>query len=275
MKEEKKWDTFCDELNWTKYEVEGIAELRREYGNGSSRIEYYWENPDLAPVVAKGITAFLSFWSGGPFRSFRLLLYKKEKVDVESFFKRYYEDCLKFMSNEEEKNPFIKERKSANKLTLLHLDNEERLFIESKLIFDEVKEWERPTIEIIEKAALSYTKWVKEFYSKAKPILTFPEYLQINEREQLAKRLKEEFSTEKGKGIRLMIEALKVNKPSLLTIGNRQGKAIYTAIKTYFDRDIGSRQGVLDYKFDTKVDEIDLSAIKLKLDFILKSINSK
>jgi hypothetical protein len=38
---------------------------------------------------------------------------------------------------------------------------------------------------------------------------------------ELAEKLKTEFTTEKGKGIRLIIEALLAAKPPLITIENR------------------------------------------------------
>ena len=86
---------------------------------------------------------------------------------------------------------------------------------------------------------------------------------------ELAEKLKTEFNTETGKGIRLMIESLQAHEPKLLSIENRQRKAIYTALKIFFNRDIGTRQSIFDYKFDRITDEIDFSAIRLKLNFIL------
>lgn len=99
---------------------------------------------------------------------------------------------------------------------------------------------------------------------------TFPEYLLHPQRDILAAKLKDEFKTEKGKGIRLMIEALKRKEPQLLIIENRQRRATYKALKLYFSQHIGSYQSIFDHK---NIDEIDLKDITAKLDFILTSIN--
>jgi hypothetical protein len=107
---------------------------------------------------------------------------------------------------------------------------------------------------------------------KVKMKKAFPEYLLHENRELLAQRLKEEFKTERGKGIRLMFEALQLNEPPLLTIENRQRKAIWQAMNEYFMRDIGTYQSIFDYKFDEIVDKVDFKAIKTKLDFILRTL---
>jgi hypothetical protein len=107
-----------------------------------------------------------------------------------------------------------------------------------------------------------------------KPVRLFPDYLLHERRDELAEKLKTEFTTEKGKGIRLMIEALLADKPPLITIENRERKNIYTALKTFFDRNIGTYQSIFDYKFDMISDWKDFESIKAKLDFLLTSLNS-
>jgi len=102
----------------------------------------------------------------------------------------------------------------------------------------------------------------------------FPGYLLHKRRELLAKEIKNEFNTEIGKEIRLLIEALIVSNPPLLTIENRKRKAIYNALKEYLNRNIGSYQSIFDYKFDPKTDELDFDSINTKLQFILTKINS-
>lgn len=103
----------------------------------------------------------------------------------------------------------------------------------------------------------------------------FPDYLLHEKRAALAERLKAEFATEKGKGIRLMIEALMTSDPPLITIENRQRKIIYNALKDYFCRDIGSRQSIFDLKSEEIRDDKDFQDIKVKLNFILKSLNEE
>jgi len=102
----------------------------------------------------------------------------------------------------------------------------------------------------------------------------FSEYLLHEKRERLADKIKAEFKTEKGKGIRLLIEALQLNEPQLLNIENRQRTAVFEAMKTYFDRDIGTYNSVFtSYKFDMTNNKPDFEAIKGKVDFILTSID--
>lgn len=109
---------------------------------------------------------------------------------------------------------------------------------------------------------------------KIKIIKPFFEYLLHTKPDLLANELKAKFSTEKGKGIRLMIKVLQENKPELLIIGNRQKKEIYTALTTFFSRDIGTYQGVFDCNInEKKADRIDLQSTKTKIDFILKTIS--
>lgn len=99
--------------------------------------------------------------------------------------------------------------------------------------------------------------------------ITFPECLLHPLRDILAARLKAEFRTEKGKGIRLMLEALISHDPQLLIIENRQRKATFEALKLYFNRHIGSYQSIFDPK---DIDEVNLKNITTKLKFILESI---
>jgi hypothetical protein len=100
----------------------------------------------------------------------------------------------------------------------------------------------------------------------------FPDYLLHGKREQLAEKIRREFATEKGKGIRLLVEALQSNTPTLLNIENRQRKAIYTAIEAYFNRNIGTYQSVFGYALNSTKDKPDFDSIKQKLSFVLKSI---
>lgn len=101
---------------------------------------------------------------------------------------------------------------------------------------------------------------------------SFPNYLLHENRDALAEMLKTEFSTEKGKGIRLMLEAMLAYEPPLITIENRERTNIYNALKAFFDRDIGSKQSIFDYQFDLKTDQKDFDAIQTRLDFIIKSL---
>lgn len=100
----------------------------------------------------------------------------------------------------------------------------------------------------------------------------FPEYLIHTKKEELAKAIKNEFSNEKGKSIRILLEAMQLYSPPLITIGSRQGKEIYESLRTFFDRDIGSYQGVIGYKIVPKTDQFDIDNITIHLNNILKRI---
>jgi hypothetical protein len=100
---------------------------------------------------------------------------------------------------------------------------------------------------------------------------SFSGYLLHERREELAEKLKSEFSDEKGKGIRLLIEALAEHR--LIAVENRQRTNIYNALKTFFARNIGSYQSIFSYPFDMVSDRKDLESIRTRLGFVLKSFN--
>lgn len=74
----------------------------------------------------------------------------------------------------------------------------------------------------------------------------FHEYLNHSNKEALAEGLKKEFSTEKGRDIKRLLELLR--EQELITWGTRQFKALHTAMELYFDRDIGTYQSINDFR---------------------------
>jgi len=101
---------------------------------------------------------------------------------------------------------------------------------------------------------------------------TFPEYILHPEHERIAEALKTTFRGEKGKAIRLMLDVLADQPKPLITYENRQRKKIFEAMKLYFNRDIGSRQSIFDYKRNN--DMTDYKAIETRVLYILKSIDN-
>ncbi|MBW6480868.1 MAG: hypothetical protein K0B37_15670 [Bacteroidales bacterium] len=99
---------------------------------------------------------------------------------------------------------------------------------------------------------------------------TFPDSLLHKNRNLLANALKSEFSTEKGKGIRLMLEVLITKK--LLVVENRSHKAIFQSLGSFFDRNIGTYQSIWDYKRSN--DQVDYESIETRIDFILDNLFS-
>lgn len=105
----------------------------------------------------------------------------------------------------------------------------------------------------------------------AKP---FPEYLLHPEKMKLANEIKKEFSTEKGKSIRLLLHVLENNNPPFITIGYRQAKEVHKAMSDFFGRNIGKYQSVFDYKVDIKLNRKDLENISTRLNHILSKLQN-
>lgn len=100
---------------------------------------------------------------------------------------------------------------------------------------------------------------------------TFDKYLLHKDSLQLANALKTQFSTEKGKAIRLLIEAMRENNPPVLAVATGEKKAFYEAMLMFFGRDIGKYTGIFDYvvkESDTDV----MEAMKIRLNYILEQI---
>jgi hypothetical protein len=97
---------------------------------------------------------------------------------------------------------------------------------------------------------------------------TFPEYLLHSENILLAEKLKSEFKTEKGKGVRLMLDVL-IDR-TILVVENRKKKTIYLSLKSFFDRDIGTYQGIWDYKRNG--DDLDYKSIEVRINYILENL---
>lgn len=259
-------------------------------------VDYHWEGKTLypnhsefelevnSPVIAKGITAYLLLHLG-----------RREKL----IFDQYYEISRNYFKQVEESKPGASMRNLDTEFYSNHISEEKEFIRFSQKIDEYISDNE---LETINKHTRAYLTYIEQVYSptsnstqleklirdtiQAKkdwetsptqkpltPTKVFPEYLLHDKRDLLAEKLKTEFNTETGKGIRLMIESLQAHEPKLLSIENRQRKAIHTALKIFFNRDIGTRQSIFDYKFDRITDEIDFSAIRLKLNFILESIN--
>lgn len=123
----------------------------------------------------------------------------------------------------------------------------------------------------------NYVSFLKGQIEKGIPsdklIKTFPDFL-INipddKKEWFADQLSKEFKTEKGMGIRYMVEGLK--KLNILVTGNRQNKKLFDAITNYFGRNIGTYNSVMIPKL-TFEDEIQKA--EKKIQFILNQINKK
>lgn len=128
--------------------------------------------------------------------------------------------------------------------------------------------------------------YLKQFgygsYVEEITVNSFPEYLQLNfkrdelieKRNELAQMLKAEFKTERNIMIRSLLEALRRHDPALLIIVEGQFKEIFDSLKIYFNRDIGSYQGVQNPVFKTDKPPKSYKGIKERLDSLLERFNN-
>ncbi len=97
----------------------------------------------------------------------------------------------------------------------------------------------------------------------------FPAFLIHQQREKLAEALRTEFSLEKGKGIRLMIEALKAYNPKLIAYGDGDKMALYKAMKSYFNWNIGTYNSIFQYEYYAESNKESLELVTARIDHIL------
>jgi len=202
--EQNKWDSFEDNLDVREYLENGNSIVRRWYlrfDNQDSMYHYiegYRTNPSLAPIVAKGISAYLSFVAYYPdykLYSLRYLLTNNIKIpSFDSIFNVYFLQCLKKLKGMEEiKLPLPGNRKTEEELIQEHIQIEEQHFLESKEIFDIVLNKDKNVMAGIKETALYYPQWVKKTYlnesnNNARP---FPNEYSISQLKLIYSRSKE------------------------------------------------------------------------------------
>ncbi len=109
--------------------------------------------------------------------------------------------------------------------------------------------------------------------ARKEAVKTFPEYLLHVNNLQLAEKLKEEFKTEIGKSIRLLL--LDLSNRGFLTLENRQQQKIYDSLRVFLGRHIGSYNSIFtSFYYIEKKHKPDLDAISLKVEFVLKNTNN-
>ena len=97
----------------------------------------------------------------------------------------------------------------------------------------------------------------------------FPAFLIHKQKIKLADALGAEFSNEKGKGIRLMIEALKAYNPELIAYGDGDKMALYKAMKSYFNWNIGTYNSIFQYEYYAESNKESLELVTARIDHIL------
>lgn len=71
-----------------------------------------------------------------------------------------------------------------------------------------------------------------------------------------------------------MIEALIQHKPPLLSIGNRENKDLYNAIKDYFQREIGSYVGIFSNFKQNSITAKDIENFQIRINHLLSTIEN-
>lgn len=100
----------------------------------------------------------------------------------------------------------------------------------------------------------------------------FTAYLLHAQKEKLADSIRTEFSTEKSKSIRYLLEALAQSQPPLITIIDGEKKALYNSMKEYFKRDIGTYNSIFQCNFNPDSDPVEkqnLEKFKVRITHIL------
>lgn len=103
----------------------------------------------------------------------------------------------------------------------------------------------------------------------------FPDFILHENKNGLSKSLKSEFSTEKSKSIRYLLEALALLHPPLITVIDGEKKALYNSMKEYFNRDIGSYNSIFQCNFNPESDPVEkqnLGKFKVRIKHILDKL---
>jgi len=100
----------------------------------------------------------------------------------------------------------------------------------------------------------------------------FHEYLLHEKNEQLAEGLKKEFSKDRGKKLRLMIEALKLIQPPLFTLIPGEKKSLYNSLKNYFNKDIGTYNSIFLCDFESEKDKSDIDSVLIRVNHVLSKL---
>lgn len=98
----------------------------------------------------------------------------------------------------------------------------------------------------------------------------FPSFFLHNESFKIAQLIKEEFKTEKGKVIKILIDILKEFK--LISLDSRGLKKFYDCMRDYFDNDIGSYESIR--KQESKhIYTPDIEAVRIRIKNILSKLD--
>lgn len=98
----------------------------------------------------------------------------------------------------------------------------------------------------------------------------FEQYIAMPNRSAIGAALKKEFSSEKCKSMRLLIEVLV--KMKVINLYQRGNKAFFGAMQNYFKRDIGSYNGIYGYTINEYTDKEDMERLRERVQQVLDSL---
>lgn len=271
----RNWDSVEDEIDWIKFEIQGIAELSRKYLIDGEYKKKQIKDPDTNSVyydveegiiAAKGITAFLSYDNISNYgHSLRGKLNNKYIIDLEDkIFPVYYKKCFKFLTEDNRKELFEHNKKTKTELIEIHIKNEKQLFNESQLIFDEFDEWEIPTINQIEKAASYYQDWLEKSLNnilhstQKKKKLNLIDFFNEEISEKTINKIKSEFKDYDGKRMAILIYLLQSDYKIITVISNSKVQSRISFVRLLKENDNISNISSINKVFDTNTDNLSL-----------------
>ena len=105
------------------------------------------------------------------------------------------------------------------------------------------------------------------------PEKSFPKFLIHEKPDQLASDLGNEFNSEKGKSIRILLEVLK--QKNILHINYRENTILHKAMKAWFKQNIGTKQSIFNYNFSSTANKTELENVEKRVDIIFEKLGNK
>ena len=270
---------FSSLFSW-KEGIDDIKNLRNSMKNDC--LSFYERNRLIGNTMSSdGLNNLLSNYDQ---IGLRLL---KQKRDYKRLIEKIYQNVRheekikkplqgtfnKFILNPDKKSQFAAELSKLYKEDFFLPVSEDTEIKEEDILYEFQVFLDVELLQFIEPKAL---KIVGIYLSEitAETFYDFEKYLLHSNKNLLAKKIRETFTTEKGKAISLLLYALETNNPPLITIGNRQLKSIYRALEALLNRDIGTYQSIT-HKYSASKDKPDLDSICLKLNHILTELDKE
>ena len=156
------YENWVDEIDIRNLEENGEAVLRRKYLIGNDYAESYPSHPEKAPIVAKGVTAFLfgnTYFGGLQLPPINTIL-AKGKFNISDYFERYYSIHKKRFNDLKKTEPDYVHSNSDKRFLRSHIKAEISNLKFSKEYFNNPK-YDKTENNLKKAYALSYIKWIK------------------------------------------------------------------------------------------------------------------